>query len=166
MDRSTSRDDRLGRRRPVVMTTYDRLTVGSRFTTPDRMISEDVASRIVDMAGYTHPMFRDAAYVADSTTFKGRPIPGELSILFLGGLAEQTGVFDETTLALVSLDGVEFKTPALIGDTIHLEMEVSDKRRSRGGTRGFITFAWTCRNQRDEIVLTARATLAFRTAES
>src|SRR5712692_9208525 len=53
----------------------------------------------------------------------------------------------------------------LVGDTIRLEIEVSEKRRSSSGRRGFISFAWTCRNQRDEIVLTARATLAFRTAE-
>jgi acyl dehydratase len=147
------------------MTAYDRLTVGSRVTTPGRTISDGAASTIVAMAGYTHPMFTDPTYIARSTSFTGRPIPGELSLLFLGGMAEQTGLFDETTLALVALDAVEFKTPALVGDTIHLEIEVSDKRRSPSGRRGFITFAWTCRNQRDEIVLTARATLAFRTAE-
>jgi len=147
------------------MTSYDRLTVGSRVTTPGRTISENAASTIIAMAGYTHPLFTDAAYLARSTSFAGRPIPGELSLLFLGGLAEQTDLFDETTLALVGLDAVEFKTPALVGDTIRLEIEVSEKRRSASGRRGFITFVWTCRNQRDEIVLTARATLAFMTGE-
>lgn len=146
------------------MRAFERLTVGDRFTTPDRTISEDAAT-IIRLAGYTHPIFTDPAHVARSTTFAGRPIPGELTLLFLGGLAEQTGVFDETTLALVSLDAVEFKTPALLGDTIRLEMEVSEKQRSASGRRGFVTFAWTCRDQRAEIVLTARAVFAFRTAE-
>lgn len=146
------------------MTTYDRLTVGSRVVTPGRTISDGAASLMIGLAGYTHPMFNDATYLAGSAIFAGRPIPGELTLLFLGGLAEQTGLFDDTTLALVSLGDVEFKTPALVGDTIRLEMEVGDKRRSAGGSRGFVTFAWTCRNQRDEIVLTAHAVFAFATA--
>lgn len=140
------------------------MTIGSRIVTPERTIEDESASLMIGLAGYTHPMFTDAAYQARSSTFSGRPIPGELTLLFLGGLAEQTGLFDDTTLALVSLDDVQFKTPALIGDTIRLEMEVEDKRRSSSGTRGFVTFAWTCRNQRDEIVLTARAVFAFATA--
>src|SRR2546426_11184287 len=145
------------------MTAYDRLTIGSRVTTPGRTISDAAASTIVAMAGYTHPMFTDPTYAARSTTFAGRPIPGELSLLYLGGLAEQTDLFDETTLAVVAVDAVEFKTPALVVDTIRLEIEVSEKRRAFSGRPGFITFAWTCRNQRDEIMLAA--TLPFRTAE-
>ncbi len=154
---------RLRRRGALAMSTFERLNLGDRFVTPQRTISEDAAA-IIRRAGYTHPLFTDPQYVARSTSFAGRPIPGELSLLFLGGLAEQTGLFDETTLALVSLDAVGFKTPALIGDTIRLEMEVIGKRRSGSGRRGFVTFAWTCRNQRDEIVLTARAAFAFRTS--
>ena len=146
------------------MSTFERLTVGDRFVTPERTISED-ATDVIRYAGYTHPIFTDPAHVARSTSFAGRPIPGELSLLFLGGLAEQTDVFDETTLALVSLDAVEFTAPALIGDTIRLEMEVSAKTRSASGRRGFVTFAWTCRNQRGEIVLTATARFAFSTSE-
>lgn len=120
---------------------------------------------MIGLAGYVHPMFAGETHAGPSTAVTGRPIPGELTLLFLGGLAERTDVFDDTTLALVSLDAVEFRTPALIGDTIRLEMEVTGKRRSESRRRGFVTFAWTCGNQRGEIVLTARATFAFRTAE-
>jgi acyl dehydratase len=91
------------------------------------------------------------------------PLPGELVLLLLGGLAEQTGVFDETTLALTGLDAVRFRTPCLPGDRIRLEMEVVAKELSGSGRRGFLTLAWTCSNQRGETVLDARATLAFRT---
>lgn len=143
------------------MTAFDRLSLGDRFVTPAHAVSDEAASGIIRLAGYTHPLFTDPEHAAAS--FGGRPIPGELSLLLLGGMAERAGVFDGTTLALVSLDAVEFRTPALVGDTIRLEMEVSDKRRSASGRRGFVTFAWTCRDQRDEVVLTARATFAFRT---
>jgi acyl dehydratase len=42
-------------------------------------------------------------------------------------------------------------------------MELMRKDLSESGRRGFVTFAWVCRNQRGEAVLEALATLAFRT---
>jgi hypothetical protein len=41
-------------------------------------------------------------------------------------------------------------------------MEVSDKRLSSSGRRGFLTFNWTC-SKGDEIVLETQATFVFRT---
>jgi acyl dehydratase len=145
------------------MTAFDRLTIGARSVTPSRTVSADDASEIVRRAGYTHPMFgplATGAAAADAV------IPGELTLLLLGGLAEQTEVFDETTLALVSLDGIEFRSPAKIGDRIHLEMEVTDKRLSTSGRRGFVTFAWTCVDGSSRVILTARATFAFRAGDA
>jgi len=142
------------------MTAFDRLTIGARSVTPSRTVAAEDASEIVRRAGYTHPLFAPLARGATDAAV----IPGELTLLLLGGLAEQTDAFDETTLALVSLDAVEFLSPARIGDRIHLEMEVTDKRLSARGTRGFATFAWTCADDAGRIVLTARATFAFRIA--
>lgn len=113
-------------------------------------------------AGYVFPLFHDAAF-AHRAGFGAIPVPGELVLLLLGGLAEQAGVFDETTLALTGLDEVRFRTPCHVGDTIRLEMEVVGRELSSSGRRGFLTFAWTCFNQRGDTVLEARATLAFRT---
>jgi acyl dehydratase len=143
------------------MTAFDRLTIGARFVTPSRTVSAEDASEIVRRAGYTHPLF---ASLASGATEPGAVIPGQLTLLLLGGLAEQTDAFDETTLALVSLDAVEFRSPARIGDRIRLEMEVIDKSLSPGGRRGFATFAWACADEAGRVVLTARATFAFRIA--
>ena len=144
---------------PAATNAYDRLALGARFVTPPRIISAEDARDIVRLAGYTHPMF---AWAMDGASPAEGPIPGQLTLLLLGGMAEQTDLFDATTLALVGLDAVEFKTPARCGDSLHLAMEVVDKRLSASGRRGFVTFAWTCRDQSDGIVLTARATFAFR----
>jgi acyl dehydratase len=141
---------------------YDRLQLGDRFKSPTLILDEERAEQMIRWGGYVHPMFSDRNY-AKTVGFKGRPVPGELVLLFLGGLAEQTGAFDDTTLALVEVDHVTFKTPALVGDTIHVEMEVSNKRLSGSRRRGFLTFNWTCRNQSNEVVLETHATFAFRT---
>ena len=142
------------------MTLFDRLTIGARFVTPSRTIASDDASEIVGRAGYTHPMF---AALARGAAPAEAIVPGQLTLLLIGGLAEQTEAFDETTLALVALDGVEFRSPARTGDVLRLEMEVTEKRLSTSGSRGFVTFAWTCKDGGDRVVLTARATFVFRT---
>ena len=142
---------------------FDRLTVGARFTTPLRTVTSDDASEIVRRAGYTHPLF---ASLAGGTPSADAIVPGQLTLLLIGGLAEQTDAFDETTLALVGLDAVEFRSPARVGDAIRLEMEVAEKRLSSSGKRGLVTFAWTCKDGTDRVVLTARATFAFRIGDA
>lgn len=137
--------------------------VGDRWRSPELRLDER-STEVTAWAGYVFPLFSDEEF-ARRAGFPAIPIPGELVLLLLGGLAEQTGAFDETTIALTALDGVRFQRPCLVGDRIRLEMEVAGKELSASGRRGFVTFAWTCLNQRDETVLEARATLAFRTGQ-
>jgi acyl dehydratase len=141
--------------------TFEALQPGDRRQSPEFALGEDAAG-VTAWAGYTFALFTDEAF-ARRAGFPGRPVPGELILLLLGGLAEQTGVFDESTLALTGLEAVRFKQPCVIGDSIHLQMEVIRKQLSGSGRRGFITFAWSCLNQRSEVVLEAEATLSFRT---
>lgn len=144
------------------MGTFETVQPGDRWRSPELVLRED-AAEVTAWAGYVFPLFTDVDF-ARRAGFPGRPLPGELVLLLLGGLAEQTGVFDETTIALIGMDGVRFLKPCVPGDTIRLEMEVTGKELSGSGRRGFVTFAWTCTNQRDERVLEASATLAFRTS--
>ncbi|HKA50645.1 MAG TPA: MaoC/PaaZ C-terminal domain-containing protein [Candidatus Dormibacteraeota bacterium] len=141
--------------------TFERATIGDRWISPELKLDER-CREVIAWAGYVFPLFSDEGF-ARRAGFAGVPVPGELVLLLLGGLAEQTGAFDEATLALTGLNAVRFRTPCLVGDTIRLEMEVVGKELSSSGRRGLVTFAWTCRNQRGEAVLSAEATLAFRT---
>jgi len=141
--------------------TFERAAVGDRWISPELTLDER-CREVTAWAGYVFPLFSDEGF-ARRAGFAGVPVPGELVLLLLGGLAERTGAFDEATLALTGLNVVRFRTPCLVGDTIRLEMEVVGKELSNSRRRGFLRFAWTCRNQREETVLSAEATLAFRT---
>jgi acyl dehydratase len=44
----------------------------------------------------------------------------------------------------------------LEGDTIHVEIEVADKRETKKPDRGIVTYRHRVLNQRDEVVLEAR----------
>ena len=141
--------------------TFERAALGDRWISPELKLDERWRE-VIAWAGYVFPLFSDEEF-ARRAGFAGVPVPGELVLLLLGGLAERTGAFDEATLALTGLNAVRFRTPCLVGDTIRLEMEVVGKELSNSRRRGFLTLAWTCRNQREETVLSAEATLAFRT---
>ena len=141
--------------------TFERAAVGDRWTSPELTL-DDRCREVTAWAGYGFPLFSDEGF-ARRAGFSAIPVPGELVLLLMGGLAEQTAAFDETTLALTGLDEVRFRTPCHAGNTIRLQMEVVARELSCSGRRGFLTFAWTCLNQRGETVVQARATLAFRT---
>src|SRR5205823_1652627 len=96
--------------------------LGDRWSSPELGLDRR-CREVTAWAGYVFPLFRDEEF-ARRAGFAGIPLPGELLLLLLGGLAEQTGVFDETTLALTGLDKVRFLTPCLVGDSVRLEMEV------------------------------------------
>lgn len=131
------------------MSTYDTLEVGSNALSPTRTITAEDLDAMVVVGGYTHPLFVDPEYAARSP-FKRRPVPGQGLMLLMGGLAEQSGVFDDTTIGLIAFDTVRFLSPAFAGDAIQLDMEVISKERDHAG-RGVLVFAWLL--HRDETLL-------------
>jgi acyl dehydratase len=143
--------------------TYERLQIGDRISSPSFRLEAQRAQEVLRWAGYVHPLFTSPDY-AETVGLAPGIVPGELVLLLLGGLAEQTGVFDETTIALAEFESVKFKKPARAGDTVRLEMELLKKHTSPSGRRGFLTFRWTCLDQSDELVLETNAVLAFKIA--
>ena len=143
------------------MSTFERFDVGDVITTPARPIADDALEVVRALGGYVHPLFNDESY-AHAAGFTSVPLPGELVLFILGGMAEQSEVFDDTTIALTRLDDVRFIGAVHVGDTIALAMEVIAKRRSTSGRRGSLTLRWRCTNQDAADIVRADATLLFR----
>lgn len=144
------------------MGTYDDLEVGRRIDGPAVTIPDDVLELVRGLGGYTHPIFTDPDHVREHTPFAATPVPGALIPFLLGGLAEQTDVFDETTIALIGMDDTRFTTPAFPGDRLHLTMEVVDRSPTRSGDKGTVRLRWTATNQDDAEVCSTVATFLFR----
>lgn len=144
------------------MPRFSDYTTGMRFAGGARTVTESLVTLLTSLGGYTHPLFTDATYVAAASPFPSSPLPGQAVLLLLGGLAEQSGAFDESVVALVGFEQVGFRRPALPGDTLRLDMEVVALDRAAAGDRGVVTLAWRCTNQRDEVVLEARARMLVR----
>ena len=140
---------------------FERLKIGDKVETPTLHLAEENVRPMIRWAGYIHPLFSDPDYPA-TVGLPGCMVPGEVILLVAGGLAEQVDVFDDSTIALVEFESVQFKKPALVGDTLRLLMEVVDKRVSPSGRRGFIKFDWSCVNQDSQVLIKAAPIVAFK----
>jgi 3-hydroxybutyryl-CoA dehydratase len=136
---------------------FDQLHPGEGFVTPARTITESDLVSFASLTGDWHPQHADAAWAADSR-FGERIAHGMLVLSYAVGLAP---VDPERVVALRGIDGVAFKRPVKIGDTIRLQVRV-EEARPLDGELGLVVLAWRVVNQRDELALRARVTALWR----
>ena len=127
---------------------FEDLKVGFRFRTHRRTIAESDLAAFVNLTWLTEELFA----VADDSqrAIKGRPVPGALVYSFAEGLLLPT--MQDTGLAFLSAT-IDIKGPTSIGDTIHVEAEVTEHRLASKGDRGLVRFANKVVNQRGDTVL-------------
>ncbi|MFH1087688.1 MAG: MaoC/PaaZ C-terminal domain-containing protein, partial [Chloroflexota bacterium] len=80
-------------------------------------------------------------------------LPGALTLLMMQGPWQQLGVLSDTGMGLLGFDKVRFPAPVRLGDTIHVEVELIDKRETSKSDRGLLRWRWTCKNQKDEVTV-------------
>jgi acyl dehydratase len=127
---------------------FEDLKLGLRFRTHRRTIAEADVAAFVNLTWLTEELFTvddDAA-----RAIKGRAVPGALVYSFAEGLLLPT--MQDTGLAFLSAS-LDVKGPTVVGDTIHVEAEVTEHRLASKGDRGLVRFANKVINQRGETVL-------------
>src|SRR5690242_14668973 len=127
---------------------FEDLKVGFRFRTHRRTIAEADVAAFVNLTWLTEELFT----VSDDSAraIKGRPVPGALVYSFAEGLLLPT--MQDTGLAFLNAT-LDIKGPTVVGDTIHVECEVTEHRLASKGDRGLVRFANKVVNQRGETVL-------------
>ncbi len=135
--------------------TFEDHRVGAHYATLARTVSETDIVNFVNLCGFTEPLFMDMEYVARESVFKRRAAPGALTFALSEGLIIQTGLIHGTGMAYLGSE-IRVVAPVLVGDTLHVEIEVTDKRETKKPDRGIVTYQHRVLNQRDELVLEAR----------
>lgn len=127
---------------------YEDLKVGFRFRTHRRTIAEADVAGFINLTWLTEELFA----VADDSAraIKGRPVPGALVYAFAEGLLLPT--MQDTGLAFLNCT-LDVKGPTVVGDTIHVECEVTEARLTSKGDRGLVRFANKVLNQDGAVVL-------------
>ena len=127
---------------------FEHYKTGDRITTRGRTITE---ADIVNFAGFTgdwYPLHTDVEY-AKKSPFGERIAHGYLILSVQSGLFP---LYDMAIEAFYGIDKVRFINPCRIGDTLHLEIEVTDKK-DKNEKAGVVVFSTIVKNQRDEDVV-------------
>jgi acyl dehydratase len=123
---------------------FEDLRVGMRFRTHRRTILE------ADLAAFTNLTWLTEELFAVQEESRKRLVPGALVYSFAEGLLLPT--MQDTGLAFLNAT-LDVKGPTVVGDTIHVECEVTELRLASKGDRGLARFANRVVNQKNETVL-------------
>lgn len=144
---------------------FEDLTEGRKFKTIGRTITEPDIVAFINCTGITEVLFTNLEFLKHESDIKGRLAPGSMVYCFAEGLLVHA-TMQHTGFAFL---GMTFKIekPVFAGDTIHVEVEVTEARRSKSRpNRGIVTTLNHVVNQRGEVVLTYTPTRMIKARSS
>lgn len=131
--------------------TFDEFNVGDEFYTASRTITEADVVTFAGLSGDFNPLHMDETF-GKTTPFGTRIAHGVLILSVATGLANQLGVFEGTTVAVLEMV-TRFTGAVKFGDTIRVVFRIKDKKESKKPDRGVVDVEVKVLNQRDESVL-------------
>jgi acyl dehydratase len=138
---------------------FDRLSVGQRFSTRPRVVTDTEVMVFSALTGDWHPQHCDPEWAARSP-FGERIAHGMLTISLAVGLVPLDPRF---VLALRRIGEVVFKRPVRLNESIRVEGEIS-ALAPVDEHAGLVSFGWAVRNQDDALVCRARVEVLWRRA--
>jgi acyl dehydratase len=131
---------------------FDELEVGDRFTSDGRTLSEEDIATFAALSGDRHPLHTDPVWARDVGPFGARVAQGCLTLSLATGLEfELIGSDGTAILAFYGMDRVRFVKPVFVGDTIHIEGEVTSLE-PKDASRGVVTMHQEIVNQDGDVV--------------
>ena len=130
---------------------FEDFSLGQTFTSQGRTITE---TDVVLFAGWswdTNPPHTDAESMRVSR-FGGRIAHGMRGLSVAMGLASRLGVFEDSSIALLGVDGWRFHAPIRMGDTVHVTVEITGTRLTSAGDAGILSRRFTLTNQHGVVV--------------
>lgn len=106
---------------------FEDFEVGQSYTTPGRTVTEGDIVAFATLTGDFNSIHTDAEYAAKSN-FGQRVAHGMLGASYAVGLAVRTGILEGTVLAFREIKEWKFTQPIHIGDTIHVEIQVTQTK--------------------------------------
>ena len=140
--------------------TFDQFNVSDVFVCQARTVTEADVVNFSGLSGDFNPLHTDEEF-AKTTPFGGRLAHGVLALAIATGQANQLGVFEGTTIALMT-QIVKYTGAVKFGDTIHLELRVAEKKESSKTDRGVVTFDTTILNQQGKSVIEGQLVLLMK----
>ncbi len=131
---------------------WDDLSVGEKFRTLNRTITEADIVQFIGVTGMVETIFTDLSFNDHHGAIQGRVVPAACTYTIIEGLLCQA----TTGLALLEVEKKVLK-PVFAGDTVHAEVEVIGLRETSKGGRGIVTTMNHIVNQDGVTVITYKA---------
>lgn len=129
---------------------WDDLSVGDRFRSAGRTLTETDLVNFVNLSWLTEELFTNTED-REGMAVAGRIVPAALVYSCAEGLL--LPMIQGTGLAFLHAS-LDVKAPTFVGDTIHVECTVSEVRETSKGKRGLVRTENRVVNQNGETVLT------------
>jgi len=136
---------------------FEDFEVGMELVTPRRTITLTDIVNFASLSGDFNAPHCDHEFCKSQPY--GEPIAhGPLVWAVAGGLSYASGINDGTIVAMLGVDAWRIHLPVKHGDTIHVVQRVASKRETSKPDKGIVEFEREIRNQRDEVVQSAKGT--------
>ncbi len=140
--------------------TFDQFNAGDVYVCQARTVTEADVVNFAGLSGDYNPLHTDEQF-GKTTPFGTRIAHGVLGLAIATGQANQLGVFEGTTIALLT-QTVKYTGAVRFGDTIHLELKVAEKKETSKPDRGVVTFDTTVLNQDGRAVIEGQWVLMMK----
>ncbi|MBL8134893.1 MAG: MaoC family dehydratase N-terminal domain-containing protein [Anaerolineae bacterium] len=142
---------------------FEDINVGDRMVTRGRTITEADIVQFAGLTGDYNPMHTNAEYMKTHPMGQ-RVAHGMLTLSYAVGQAYQLGFMERTVLAFRGLE-MKFSLPVVIGDTVHVELSVREKKEARRIGGGLITLDVKILNQDGKTVQSGEWTVMMALKE-
>jgi acyl dehydratase len=130
---------------------YEDVAAGDAWSSPARTITETDTMSWSYMTGDWTSLHVDEEYAKAFSPFGTRVPPGMMTAAIAQGLLSQLRLFHETALAFLELV-IRYRDVVRIGDTVHAELSISEKRLTSKGDRGIVRLEQRVLNQHGTVV--------------
>lgn len=117
--------------------TFASLAVGATWRSTGRTLTESDLLHACMTSGDWHPVHADEVY-ARSTPLGRRIFQGSYGLHVATGMATQFPVFGDDVIGALGFSEWRYLAPLFVGDTVHVEVEITGKRLTSDGARGVI----------------------------
>lgn len=141
---------------------YDELSIGDTFQTRGRTITETNKVLHAGNTGDMNELQMNEEFAAE-TRFNEPPVHAPLTYAIMEGLITSDFRHEDSNICYYGLDRMRVPEPTFVGDTIHVEREVIDKRERDKG--GIVTFLDEVQTQDGRTVLVCETLEYMRGSE-
>ncbi|SDQ22466.1 MaoC/PaaZ C-terminal domain-containing protein [Natronobacterium texcoconense] len=130
---------------------FEEFEEGQEFQSVGRTVTEADFVMHSALAGDWTELHTNKEYAEDGP-FDGRIAHGPMTFVQATGFVYRTGIVERTAYAFLGMNYMDLPNPVYIGDTLSLEMEVSEKKDVDHEDAGIVVLDTVMTNQDDTVV--------------